>query len=177
MTLELRPWTPNDAPDLLAAYRENPDLVTQFGEVELSSVEQAQIFIGEYLGAAPSRRTWALNVDGAVVGNVGLSNIERDHETAWASYWLVSAARGNGYAARALGAAAGWAFDDGLFRLELGHRVNNPASCGVATRAGFVPEGIERGKLRYGSRRFDVETHARLRTDPVPDLCVVDMVE
>ncbi|WP_314138033.1 hypothetical protein [uncultured Plantibacter sp.] len=47
--------------------------------------------------------------------------------------------------------------------------MNNPASCGVAIRAGFLPEGIERQKLAYGADRFDVELHARLATDPVPD--------
>lgn len=175
MTFELRPWTHDDAPALLSAYQETPDLITQFGGTNISSVGQARTFIVEHLVALPSRQSWALSVDGAVVGNVGLSNIEREHETAWASYWLVPAARGNGYAARALAAVALWAFDDGLFRLELGHRVNNPASCRVATRAGFVPEGIERGKLRYGSRRFDVETHARLRTDPAPNLDAVSI--
>ncbi|RIJ14589.1 N-acetyltransferase, partial [Clavibacter nebraskensis] len=69
-------------------------------------------------------------------------------------------------ATRALAGAAAWGFADGLFRLELGHRVNNPASCRVATRSGFAAEGIERAKLRYGDERFDVETHARLATDP-----------
>ncbi|WP_440697198.1 GNAT family N-acetyltransferase [Clavibacter nebraskensis] len=44
--------------------------------------------------------------------------------------------------------------------------MNNPASCRVARRAGFIAEGIERAKLRYGDERFDVETHARLATDP-----------
>lgn len=56
----------------------------------------------------------------------------------------------------------------GLFRLELGHRVNNPASCVVAERAGFIAEGVERAKLKYGDERFDVELHARLATDPEP---------
>lgn len=69
------------------------------------------------------------------------------------------------------------AFCDGLERLELGHRLNNPASCRVATRAGFLAEGIERQKLRYGTQRFDVELHARLRTDPAParDLARIPM--
>jgi RimJ/RimL family protein N-acetyltransferase len=48
--------------------------------------------------------------------------------------------------------------------------VNNPASCAVAMRAGFAAEGIERAKLRYGVERFDVETHARLATDPAPSV-------
>lgn len=79
--------------------------------------------------------------------------------------------RGRGLAARATTAVGTWALRElGLLRLELGHRVNNPASCRVATRAGFVAEGVERSKLRYGRDRFDVETHARLATDRVPDL-------
>lgn len=58
---------------------------------------------------------------------------------------------------------------------ELGHRVNNPSSCTVATRAGFAAEGVERFKLHYGGERFDVDFHARLCTDrlctdPAPDI-------
>jgi RimJ/RimL family protein N-acetyltransferase len=62
---------------------------------------------------------------------------------------------------------ADWALTDlGLFRLELGHRMDNPASCRVARRTGFAVEGLERAKLRYGDRRYDVEIHARLASDP-----------
>lgn len=65
-------------------------------------------------------------------------------------------------------ALARWAFDElGLYRLELGHRTDNPASCRVATRSGFAPEGIERARLRYGALRYDVERHARLADDDV----------
>ncbi|MDR6171694.1 RimJ/RimL family protein N-acetyltransferase [Curtobacterium sp. SORGH_AS776] len=103
-----------------------------------------------------------------VVGCVGVTAIEHTHGTAWVSYWLTPEARGRGLATRAL-AAAEDAFALGLHRLELGHRTNNPASCAVATRAGFRAEGVEREKLRYGDDRFDVETHARLATDPTPD--------
>lgn len=76
---------------------------------------------------------------------------------------------------RALATISAAAFDDGLFRLELGHRVNNLASCKVATSAGFIPEGIERQKLLYGAERFDVETHARLRTDSSPNLTLLPL--
>ena len=60
-------------------------------------------------------------------------------------------------------------------RLELGHRLNNPASCRVATAAGFLREGIERAKLRYGEERFDVETPAGLRIDPAPAIAALPM--
>lgn len=76
-------------------------------------------------------------------------------------------ARGRGVATTAVRAVAASALDDlGRFRLELGHRTNNPASCRVATAAGFPVEGLERAKLGYGGERFDVELHARLATDP-----------
>lgn len=54
----------------------------------------------------------------------------------------------------------------GLYRLELGHRVNNPASGRIAVAAGFVLEGRERAKLRHGDQRFDTLTYGRLVTDP-----------
>jgi len=45
----------------------------------------------------------------------------------------------------------------------------------VASAAGFRAEGIERDKLRYGTERYDVETHARLATDPAPAIAVPAM--
>ncbi|MGJ8720248.1 MAG: GNAT family N-acetyltransferase [Salinibacterium amurskyense] len=161
----LRPWQPTDAGALLDAYRSTPDLGVQLGSPTLFSEARARDFIAADLGRGNTHLNWAI-VDGAcAVGNMGISSIDRRHDTAWLYYWLAASGRGRGLATRALATAAEWAFDEGLFRLELGHRVNNPASCVVATRAGFAPEGVQRQKLRYGGERFDVEIHARLRTD------------
>ncbi|PYY64477.1 N-acetyltransferase [Curtobacterium sp. MCPF17_003] len=166
MPVFLRPWSRSDAPALLSARWSSPDLDTQFNGADLTHEAQATDYIGNFLPFSDSVKNWAVVEDGVAVGNVGLSAIEPRHQTAWAYYWLAGGARGRGYASRALQAVAEWAFDAGLFRLELGHRVNNPASCRVATTAGFLAEGIERQKLRYGAERFDVETHARLADDP-----------
>ena len=176
MTTELRPWALGDAQTLCAAYQEDADLHVQFGSADLSTLDLARRHISKQLPFSEAFRNWAISVDGLPVGNVGLSAIDRRHGTAWVFYWLASAARGNGYASRALATVADEAFEDGLFRLELGHRVNNPASCTVATRAGFIIEGLERQKLQYGSERFDVETHARLQTDPRPDMEPIPVV-
>ncbi|GAA4154339.1 hypothetical protein GCM10022286_01790 [Gryllotalpicola daejeonensis] len=168
MNVHLRPWRAEDAPALLTAQHSNSDLDSQFGDAEVANEAQAVEYIQSTLRFGDAFKNWAIVVDDLAVGNVGLAHIERRHDTAWAHYWLGAGARGHGYASRALAAVAGWAFSDGLYRLELGHRVNNPSSCRVATAAGFVAEGLERQKLRYGTERFDVETHARLATDPVP---------
>ena len=70
---------------------------------------------------------------------------------------------------RAAATVANWALHErGLERLELGHRVNNPASGAVARSAGFVKEGTERGKFLIDGQRIDVDTYGRLRSDPAP---------
>lgn len=166
--IALRPWRSTDADALVAARTSTDDLGTQFGPLPDSGA--AARFIETVLVTVPDRQHWAIVVDGVAVGNVGLTAIERRHDTAWVSYWLARSGRGRGLATRAVATVAERAFGDGLFRLELGHRVNNPASCRVATGAGFRAEGVERRKLRYGDERFDVETHARLATDPSPEV-------
>lgn len=134
----------------------------------LSTRAAAEAFIDQSLRFDEHVKNWAVVEDGVAIGNVGASAIEFRHETAWMYYWLAAEARGKGCATGALIAVSDWAFENGLYRLELGHRVNNPASCRVANAAGFLAEGIEREKLCYGSVRYDVETHARLATDPAP---------
>lgn len=73
---------------------------------------------------------------------------------------------------------AEWALGTrGLDRLELGHRVNHPASGAVARRAGFVKEGTERGKFLVDGQRIDVDSYGRLRTDPPPRFEPLPMTE
>ena len=113
---------------------------------------------------------WALDDGAGVIGSVTASNLEYRHDTAWMSYWVRASARGSGLATRALATLSDYCFGEGMHRLELGHRVDNSASCTVASRAGYLVEGVERGKLRYGVDRHDVERHARLVTDSRPDV-------
>ncbi|MGW2426425.1 GNAT family N-acetyltransferase [Streptomyces sp. NPDC001709] len=63
-------------------------------------------------------------------------------------YSLLAAGRGGGVIADATVCVSRWAVDDlGLHRLRLTHSVANPASCRVATRAGFALEGTMRSAL------------------------------
>lgn len=166
----LRWWTAADAPALRDAAAESPELAAQLGDAPLHSVRDCAVTIEERLA---DRRADAINlaltVDGWAVGNIGLTRIERRHSTAWVSYWLTTSFRGRGLLTQGLVSTAHWAHQDlTIFRLELGHRLDNLASCAVARAAGFRAEGRERSKLLYEGERFDVETHARLVTDPLP---------
>jgi RimJ/RimL family protein N-acetyltransferase len=168
MDVELRRWTTGDAAALRRAVAASPDLVLQLGHADLRSEAACAAHIDEqWVSSGTDRVDRAICVDGVAVGHVGLSRIEHRHDTAWASYWVTERFRGRGLATRGLISLTGHAFRElGLFRVELGHRTDNIASCRVAERAGFAAEGIERSKLRDGDLRFDVETHARLATDP-----------
>jgi RimJ/RimL family protein N-acetyltransferase len=167
----LRRWRPDDGADLLAAVRESPDLDRQLPAAASDGADGCAQVAGALAAWGPRDHHLAVVVGTRVVGSVGVGAVEHRHGTAWLSYWLTTSARGQGLASRALATAATLAFDRlDLFRLELGHRTENVPSCAVAARAGFAAEGVERQRLRYGDRRFDVETHARLRTDPDPGL-------
>jgi ribosomal-protein-alanine N-acetyltransferase len=166
--LELRRWTTGDAAALRRATVTSPDLALQLGDVDLGTEVACARFIDrQWASPTADRLDRAISVDGVAVGHVGLSHIEHRHDTAWVSYWVAETFRGRGLATWGLIALTDHAFRElGLFRVELGHRTDNIASCRVAVRAGFTAEGIERSRLRYGDLRFDVETHARLVTDP-----------
>ena len=50
--------------------------------------------------------------------------------------------------------------------MQLYHAVDNPASCRVAVKAGFVLEGRPRESFRYGDGQLhDEHLHGRLATD------------
>ncbi len=165
----LRSWVAADAAAVLTAF-DDPSMANQIGE-PLTSVDDAHGWIDERRTQweAGTAFSWAVEDESSILGSVTVSSIDRRHLLGWISYWTTGSARGRGVASSALRSVTSWAFDDlGLFRLELGHRTDNPASRRVAVAAGFSSEGIEREKLRYDDARYDVETHARLATDPTP---------
>jgi RimJ/RimL family protein N-acetyltransferase len=85
--------------------------------------------------------------------------VDDDNRSGWFWQGMTSSARGRGWTRRAAATVANWAVTErGLDRRALGHRVNNPASGGVARAAGFVKEGTERGKLLIEGHWIDVDT-------------------
>ncbi|WP_245642429.1 GNAT family N-acetyltransferase [Nonomuraea candida] len=164
VNVRLREWREDDAPFVLRAFQA-PDLRRQ-APWPVVTLKDASGWIASWAGVGHAFAVVADGPEGArAVGNVAVTKVD-GHGNGWVSYWVVPEARGRGIAAAAADLVARWAFEErGLYRLELGHRTNNPASCRVATKAGFLPEGIERGKLCYDGVRYDVERHARLAID------------
>ncbi|MET9692364.1 GNAT family N-acetyltransferase [Streptomyces sp. NPDC006514] len=168
--LVLRRWAPRDAASVTAAFAD--PLMREQTSQPIGSPQDAQRWIAERTAEWEAGSAFAFCVvDDAdtVLGHVSVGAVNRRHSVGWVSYWTTAVARGRGVATQACHALARWAFHDAeLFRLELGHRVNNPGSCAVARAAGFAVEGHQRQKLAYDGVRYDVELHARLATDPEP---------
>lgn len=172
-SLTLRRPRIDDAAAVLAAFSSNADMARQG---TISTLADAERYLGRLIAADTAHEAWMLAADEVPVGLVCVT-VDAESLSGWVSYWMTDSARGRGWMRRAAATVASWALTErGLERLELGHRVNNPASGAVARYAGFVREGTERGKFRIGGERIDVATYGRLRTDPAAPFEPVVMV-
>lgn len=141
--LLLRPWAPTDASTLAAAWAD-PDVARWTGVPAANDEAAARRWIQ---GDADRRaRGLALDLaierDGAVVGEVGLADIDPDAGTAEIGWWIAPEHRGEGVATRATRLVATWAVDELAVAAITArcHRAN-PASGAVAEAAGFVRAG------------------------------------
>ncbi|WBO67399.1 GNAT family N-acetyltransferase [Streptomyces camelliae] len=166
--LLLRPWQAQDAPAVHAAFQD--PLMHQWHIRSCDSEEEAAGWIGQWQREWRGERQaqWAVvAADGdELLGRVALRDIVLGDGVAEVAYWTVARARGRGVAVRATTALSRWAFEEvGLHRLELSHATANQASCRVAVKAGFAPEGTKRSALLHPDGWHDVHLHARVRGD------------
>lgn len=164
--LFLRPPSPSDALGVLTAFQSAPDMARQ-GEV--TNLSQAQEYVDHLLSPDANICPWVLCCNGELAGLVAVT-VDEVNRNGWFWYWMSANYRGRGLASAAAATVADWAITQrGLERLELGHRVNNPASGAVARHAGFIKEGTERAKFLIDGQRIAVDTYSRLSTDPFPE--------
>lgn len=176
--LYLRPTEPGDEAAVAAALRD-PGIAlwnTGISIARAPEAERAALWLrvreqGWASGAA-AHFTVADATTGALLGTVGIRDINRLPEQAVAGYWTAPDARGQGVAPQALDVVARWAFAPqragglGLHRIILDHALVNTGSCRVAEKAGFRLEGTMRGSfLAHDGSRHDSHLHARLATD------------
>ena len=163
--LLLRPWEQRDAPSLARAYTDRD--IRQWHARSLSR-PQAEAWVAYELDRWVRERggSWAITRGGSLLGRVALGGLVLDEARVGVSYWVLPEARGQGVAPLALSAVAEWALlDVGLHRLELDHSTRNLASCRVAQKAGFVPEGTKRSHALHLDGWHDMHSHARIATD------------
>ncbi|GAA1900201.1 GNAT family N-acetyltransferase [Streptantibioticus ferralitis] len=171
--LTLRPW---EEADVKAALRglSDPDFNRwNTPSVRIEDEEGALRFIRS------RRQGWlrgdmlsfAVAEDGEVRGHVAVQLSDPRMRNGRVGYWVIRENRGRRIASRALETLTRWAFRDlGLHRMELGHDLDNEASCAVARRCAYAYEGLLRGaRIDLDGVPRDLHLHARLVIDPAPE--------
>lgn len=166
----LRPWEPYDAPALVESCLD-PEIQhwNRPGHLTLAGAEE-KITRWRHRWQAEEAAIWAVApaTGGPAVGLIGLADLDLPGGSGEFLYWLLPAGRGTGVMVKATDRITRWAFEDlGLHRLRITHSVANPASCAIATKAGYPLEGTMRGALLHADGWHDEHLHARLRTDRV----------
>ncbi|NUR27242.1 MAG: GNAT family N-acetyltransferase [Catenulispora sp.] len=168
---QLRPPSPRDVPDVMAmAADEAIRLWNPF--TSGGDEESARAWVEKWADFNEGRSAVFCvyeATEGRLLGNVSLHGIDLEHSCGELGYRVAPWARGQGIGTLAVRTVSDWAFGFlGLTRLQLLHAVENPASCRLAEKAGFLLEGTTRSSYRYGDGKLhDEHIHGRLATDPV----------
>lgn len=141
--LLLRPWQPDDMPDVIKAFRD-PSMRTML-RMRVTDEAEAERWLRRQQEGRDSGTRFAFAVvdraSGELVGNVAFSRPSLDAASGEVGYWTAPWARGRGVAPQALGVLTDWVFgalaEDGPVRLDLLHQVGNDASCRVAEKCGY----------------------------------------
>ncbi len=160
--LRVRPWGAGDAETIVRAYG---DPAIQRWHVQSVTATEAERWIDDRLRrwSAGTGADWAVVADdGAVLGRIGLRQVDLFEGEAEVAYWVLPEARGRAVAPRSLTALTEWAFATGLHRIALRHSVRNEASCRVADHAGFELEGTMRRAGRHADGDHDMHLHSRI---------------
>jgi RimJ/RimL family protein N-acetyltransferase len=114
--------------------------------------------------AQPDWLNWAIVVDDAAVGCVGLEPLTDVHAgTTHIGYWLGEPYWGRGIMTAAVQAIAGHAFSPlGFKRIETPVFAWNPASMRVLEKCGFVREGVMAKSVLKDGELIDSVLYARL---------------
>lgn len=156
----LRPLAEEHAADLLRAVQD-PELKRltgthrQFTEVDIVAWCRSRADV-------PGRYDWAIEADGAFVGDCALNDIDEDNGVG--SYRIALTRPGEGLGTEATGLVLDFAFGSlGLFRVELEVFDFNERAQKSYAKSGFVVEGVKRGGLLWEGVRHDVIMMAALR--------------
>lgn len=165
--LRLRALAPGDE-DAVHRYAGDPE-VCRFVTWGPNSVEDTRRFVAAAVRAAqldgpPDSWTWAVVLDGDLVGSVGLTVRSRENGRGELGYALRRDRWGSGVTTEAAGAVLQFAFGPaGLARVEATCRPENSGSRRVLERIGMQREGLLRSHVVVRGERRDSLLYAALR--------------
>jgi ribosomal-protein-alanine N-acetyltransferase len=168
-----RAWSPDDIPDLVAAWRD-PEMQRWLPEApQPFEAGAAAAFVDDAAKQLAGGTGVAIAIadrsTGRAVGSVSFHVWGPRH---WnVGYWIAPQYRSRGMATRSVTILSRWAFSEhpSLERLSLYHLPGNDASGRVAERAGFRREGLLRRWADVGGRQRDWVMYSLIRDDLAGD--------
>jgi [ribosomal protein S5]-alanine N-acetyltransferase len=167
--LTLRPWSNDDAAFVVEAFS-TPD-IERWHFRRYESIAQADEWIAAERAGWDSETcaSWAITTAAthSAIGRVAM-HLSPTKGTGEVTYWVVPSARRQRAAVSATLAATRWAHAVGIHRVQLQHSTQNEVSGMVATRAGFVREGVLRSATLHADGWHDMVVYSHLATDGAP---------
>jgi ribosomal-protein-alanine N-acetyltransferase len=118
--------------------------------------------------AEGSNVVFALSLRGedALVGAIGLSNVDPEHYQAEMGYWIGVPWWGRGYASEAAALMLAFGFETlGLNRIYAHHMLRNPVSGHILRKVGMRAEGVLRQRVRKWGKFEDVALLSILKSE------------
>lgn len=170
----LRPAVADDAEGLLAAYLHNREHLRPWDplrEPDFYTLEgQRERLLGQLAERDEGRlMLWVLTSGPRIVGVLTLSGIRYGPSCSGSlGYWIDVDHTGKGLASAAVEAAARYADEAGLHRLEAGTLLHNTGSQHVLRKCGFEPYGVAPKYLHINGEWQDIRLFQRILNDRPP---------
>ena len=167
--LTLRKLNIRDARDVYA-YASDTEVARHVLWTAHKSISESRAYIRaarhQYRVGLPATFAIELTKEHRVIGTIGFTWVNTDHQSAEVGYSLARAYWNQGLTTEALKAVLNFAFDAlALNRVEAMHETDNPASGRVMQKAGMREEGILRERVRNKGQYRDVRLWSILRQD------------
>jgi RimJ/RimL family protein N-acetyltransferase len=163
--LIIRPWVRSDSPDVLKAASDPAIQQWHMLAIETESEACDWIAARQTNWSDEKGANWAIVQQSteAIIGRIGLRDVNLYVGQAGFTYWILPDARGQGTAARAVIAVTNWSFNKiGLHRLIIAHSTANVASCKVAGKADYSYEGTMISQLKHADGWHDMHMHGKI---------------
>jgi len=131
-------------------------------------IKNTEAFIQTIVSHRDETRNEAYTIwfKGEFAGIIGFNNTDKVNEKTEIGYWLVEEKTGHGIIHSSCCQLIGLAFEQmGMNRIAIKCATGNDRSENVATRLGFVFEGIERAGERYHDLFFDLKVFSILKSE------------
>ena len=165
--LILRPFTPDDAPELQRLLNDRDIAATTLNIPHPYEDGMAEEWIGRHQERFDKGEGVSFAIthreEGSFIGGIGL-DINKEHENAELGYWIGKPYWNSGYCTEAARAVVRYGFEVlRLNRIHAAHMTRNAASGRVMQKTGMKHEGSQKQQIKKWGKFEDIERYGILR--------------